>query len=188
MLPATKKASTSRLNSSTSQTPDGSIKVGYVRRAHGIKGAVIVRVLDDEHEQFAPGRQLATDRAGHPTLAVRSAHPHRDGLLVRFDGIDDRNEAETLRGTSLLVTADERRELDDGEFWPEQLIGLRVLDPEGHNIGEIAALEPGGAQDRLIITTAGGTFAVPFVDAIVTNVDLADGCVVVDAPVGLLGD
>ncbi len=182
----TKKASTSRLNSSTSNSQDGSIKVGYVRRAHGIRGAVIVRVLGDEVEQFGVGCNLATDSEKHPELTVVSAHPHREGLLVAFEGVTDRNESETLRGASFLIALEDRRSLDDDEFWPEQLIGLQVVDPAGVRLGVIAELVSGGPQDRLMVETEQGIFAVPFVAAIVRSVDIAAGLAVVDAPAGLL--
>ena len=118
MLQVTKRASTSRLSSSINRSPDDSVKVGYVRRAHGIKGAAIVRVLNDEYEQFGAGRVLSTDHTEFPSLTVSSANPHKDGLLAAFVEVIDRNQAETLRGTSFYVPAEDRRQLDEGEYWP----------------------------------------------------------------------
>lgn len=181
-----KRDSTSRLNSSTSQSRDEPVKIGYVRRAHGIKGAVVVRVLGEEFDRFSAGSVLSSDNSRFASLSVLSAQPHRDGLLVVFEEVSDRNESETLRGTSFLISADERRDLDSDEFWPEQLVGLRVVDPTGGQIGGVVDLVVGAAQDRLVITTPSGTFEVPFVSAIVTSVDIEGGVVVIDAPEGLL--
>jgi 16S rRNA processing protein RimM len=174
------------LNSSTNQAPDESIKIGYIRRAHGIKGAVIVRVLGDETDRFAVGSVLSTDNGRYPDLTLLSSQPHPDGLLVVFEEVADRNESEQLRGTSFLISADQRRNLDDDEFWPEQLVGMRAVNPAGEQLGGISDLITGDAQDRLVIATAAGTFEVPFVSAIVTKVDVGEGIVVVDAPEGLL--
>lgn len=185
MPPVTKRVSTSRLSSSTSGPPPESIKVGYVRRAHGIKGAVIVRVLDDEVAQFGVGNSISTDSSDHPSLTVRAAQPHKDGLLVFFEDVSDRNVAETLRGTSFLVMQHERRQLDEDEFWPEQLIGLRVVDSTGTEIGTVADLVAGGGQDRLTVETDAGLFPVPFVAALVPEVNLPAGYIVLDAPDGL---
>lgn len=173
------------MSSSTSGLPPESTKVGYVRRAHGIKGAVIVRVLGEEVAQFAVGSSIRTDNKNHPSLTVDAAQSHKDGLLVVFEGITDRNIAETLRGTSFVVRPGDRRQLDQDEFWPEQLIGLRVVAPDGNDIGTVAELSTGGAQDRLMVTTDTGTFAVPFVAALVPVVDVEAGRIVVDAPDGL---
>jgi len=183
-----KRASTSRLSSSTSTPGSGAIKVGYVRRAHGIKGAVIVRVLGDMPEQFAAGATLTTDNSEHPELTVQSEQPHKEGLLVVFDGITDRNAAEDLRGVSFLIRPDQRRDLDEDEFWPDHLIGLEAADPEGRRIGGVVDVITGAAQDRLVVEIGEGSFEVPFVAAIVTDVDLETGVVVIDAPDGLFGD
>ena len=185
MPPVTKRVSTSRLSSSTSGPSPESIKVGYVRRAHGIKGAVVVRVLGDEVAQFAVGNSIATDNKDHPSLTVRAAQAHADGLLVTFEGVADRNLAEALRGTSFVVNPQDRRKLDEDEFWPEQLVGLRVIDPDGTDIGRVADLGAGGAQDRLMVETDDGIFAVPFVAALVPEVNIEAGHIVVDAPGGL---
>ena len=74
------------------------IPVGYVRRAHGIAGAVIVRPLtDDPDGRFATGAMFATDDDSPRTMEVESVGPHKDGLLVRFVGVTDRSSSEALR-------------------------------------------------------------------------------------------
>lgn len=161
------------------------MKVGWVRRAHGIKGAVIVRVLDDEQIQFTPDRVLGTDHAGYPELTVVAGHPHQDGMLVTFAEIPDRNEAENVRGTSLFIAADERRPLGEDEYRSEQLIGLEVVDAAGEKLGSIADLVVGSGQDRLVVATPSGERDIPFVGAIVTRIDLDAGHVIVDPPDGL---
>lgn len=168
--------------------PPGTVKVGYVSRAHGIKGAVIVRDLGDEGAQFAPGRELISDGAGIPVLTVAAAHPHKDGILVLFEQVTDRNQAEGLRGVSLYVDIAERRGLEADEYWPEQLIGLAVISIDGIPLGEVIDLIAGSVQDRLVVATADGDREVPFVAAIVTSVDIEGGRVVVDPPRGLLSE
>jgi 16S rRNA processing protein RimM len=164
---------------------DGFVEVGYVSRAHGVKGSVIVRVIGDEAGQFTPDRLLGTDRPTLPGLTVLAAHPHKDGLLVTFAEITDRNRAEELKGTLLLIGAAERRTLDDDEYWPDQLIGLAVVTGDGLRVGEVTDVIT-GPQDRLVVSTHDGDREVPFVRAIVTDVELGSGFVVIDPPDGLL--
>lgn len=175
--------------SSSTNTPSGrsdkSIKIGYVRRAHGIKGAVVVRPLTDDASRFAVGSVLDTDRSALPTVTVEAMQPHSDGLLVSFAGVSDRTAAEQLKGTSFLIEPDDRRDLSDDEFWPDQLIGLRVIDANGTEFGIVADVVTGAAQDRLQVQGDGGQFEIPFVAAIVTNVDVSGGVVTVDMPVGM---
>lgn len=189
MPPATKKASTYRLSSSTDSAATGSasIKVGYVRRAHGIKGAVVVKALTDDPDRFVPGRTLSTDREDLD-LTIDTVQPHKDGLLVAFSGVSDRATAESLRGISLLIEPADRRDLDPDEFWPEQLVGLRVFTVSGSELGRVATVIEGSAQDRLAVAGPGGDFEVPFVAALVPEVDVVAGRVVVDLPAGLVGD
>jgi 16S rRNA processing protein RimM len=161
------------------------VKVGYIRRAHGVRGAVVVRSLSDDPERFAIGARFRTDSSTHPVLTVASVQPHKDGLLIAFDGLEDRDQAEALRGTSLLISADQRRELSADEFWADQLEGLTVVGVDGHSYGIVVAVVTGQAQDRLQVEGEDGTFDVPFVDALVPRVDLEAQQIVVDLPDGL---
>lgn len=117
---------------------------------------------------------------------VTDAEPYRNDLLVRFAEIGDRTGAEALRGTSLTIDAADRRELGDGEFWVEDLVGCDVVGQDGASIGVIESVEFGAAQDRLAVRTEAGLFEVPFVDAIVPDVDLESRTVFVTPPEGLL--
>jgi 16S rRNA processing protein RimM len=179
------------LSSSTDSVTDRAdspfIKVGFVRRAHGVRGAMIVKPLSDDPARFDAGRILSTDNPALPTFSIATVQPHKDGLLVSAAEVTDRDHATSLQGTSLLVPRSARRRLDPDEYWPEQLVGLDVVDPTGHHLGRIRGVLE-GAQVRLEVERGGGTYLVPFVAAIVTHVDIASGRVVVDAPQGLLGE
>lgn len=164
------------MNSSTDR-----IEVGRIGRPHGVRGAVTV--VAGEPSWFAPGAEFGLDRGG--TVRVRSARPHRDrGMLVAFEGVSDRSAAEALRGAVLTVAAAARHDLEPGAWWPEQLVGLRVVGPTGEPLGEVSGVVVGDAQDRLAITTPGGrTVEIPFVDDLVD--DPEDGRIVIRPPEGL---
>ncbi|WP_338009754.1 ribosome maturation factor RimM [Janibacter hoylei] len=100
----------------------------------------------------------------------------------------DRTGAESLRGTRLVLAADQPDPSEDDEGWYEEdLVGLTAVDPTGTVVGEVVALELGAAQDRLRLRRPdGGETLVPFVEAIVPEVDPEAGRLVVDAPPGLL--
>jgi 16S rRNA processing protein RimM len=148
-------------------------------------GAVVVRAVDEEVDRFDRGLVLGTDNPEFPQLTVGSVRQHKDGLLVLFEELANRNEAEVLRGTSLLVSSQDRRQLDDDEYWPEQLVGLRVVDSGGEQLGVVSDLVVGSAQDRLVVTAGETIVEVPFVAALVPSIDLVGKVVVVDAPEGL---
>jgi len=169
------------LNSST----DGRIPVGRVAKPHGVRGEVAVQLLTDHPDRFVPGT-IFPGEAGAPPLVVATARSHHGRLLVRFEGIEDRDQAESLRGALLLIPVAERRELGLDEFWPESLAGLRASSVQGEHLGTVTGVITGEAQDRLVVETGpGARVEVPFVSEIVLDVDEAAGTVVIDAPEGL---
>jgi 16S rRNA processing protein RimM len=166
---------------------DARVPVGYVRRAHGIRGEVILRPLTDNPERFAVGSRMLTDETPPREVAVVSRRVHKDGVLVGFEGVDDRSAAEGLQGVTLTIARSERRTLDEDEYWPEDLQGLVVVTPDGEHVGTVTGVVLGEAQDRLVVTTgAGSQVEVPFVDALVGEVHPSLGHLVVDLPEGLL--
>lgn len=160
--------------------------VARVGRAHGLRGEVTVEVRTDVPERrFAIGSVLGTDPADRGPLTVRSARDHNGVLLLGFDGVHSREEAEALRGTTLLVAADSSDEPD--AWYDHELVGLAVRGPDGSPLGEVVGLLTGGAQDLLEVRpSAGGeNVLVPFVSALVPVVDVPGGFVVVDPPGGM---
>lgn len=163
--------------------------IGRVGRAHGIGGEVTVDVRTDSPEvRFAAGARLETDPAERGPLTVRRARWHSGRLLVCFEGLTDRNAAEALRGTLLVADSSTSPAPEDpDEFWDHQLTGLSAVTTGGVVLGEVAEVaHPPGADVLVIRTPTGGELLVPFVRAIVPEVDVAGGRVVVDPPEGLL--
>lgn len=164
------------------------LAVGRIGRAHGVRGEVSVEIrTDDPGARFAPGSSLATDPASAGPLTVETVRSHSGRLLVRFAGFEDRTAAEALRGTLLLVdSADIPPTEDPDEFHDHELIGLGAVTTDGTEVGEIADVEHPG-QDLLVVRTPDGRdVLVPFVGAIVVDVDVPAGRVVLDPPPGLL--
>ena len=165
--------------------------VGRVAKAHGITGEVVVDIRTDDPEvRFAPGNTLrakASRGAPDGSYTVESARTHGNRLLVRLAGVADRNAAEALRGTLFVVdSADLPPPEDPEEFYDHQLVGLAVVDLDGQPIGEVTGVAH-GAQDLLEIrATDGRETLVPFVAALVPEVDVPAGRVVIADRPGLV--
>jgi 16S rRNA processing protein RimM len=159
--------------------------VGRITRAHGIRGEVLVGVHTDEpDERFAVGSVLDTD-AG--PLTVAASRWHSGQLLVRFAGVSDRNDAEELRGRLLTVDTSSLPPTDDpDEFRDHELIGLAVTTVAGDAVGEVTDVLHLGQDVLQVRRSDGGEVLVPFVKAIVPDVDIAAGIVRIDPPLGLL--
>jgi 16S rRNA processing protein RimM len=121
-------------------------------------------------------------------LTVARARWHQSTLLVTFEELPDRNAAEAARGTVLYATiAHDEVPEDPDEFYDHQLEGLDVVDLDGTHLGTVKGLVHGSAQDLLTVRTADGRDAlVPFVSALVPEVDLAAGRLVVADRPGLV--
>jgi len=166
-------------------TPDR-IPVGYVRRAHGLRGDVLIRPMSDDPARFAVGAGFLSDEIPRRPLDIAAIRAHTEGLLVKFTQIGDRSAAESLRGVTLTIGADERRSLDVDEYWPEDLQGVTAYSTSGVILGEVAAVVTGGAQDRLVVKTSDGKHVeIPFVAALVPDVDVAGSRITLDPPPGL---
>jgi 16S rRNA processing protein RimM len=146
-----------------------------------------VEVRTDVPElRFTDGAQFTTEPVDRGPLTLNTAREHNGVLLLTFEGVADRTAAEALRGTLLLVDAAASDEPD--AWYDDELVGLRAENVDGALLGEVVGLQTGGAQDLLEIRPSGAareTVLVPFVRALVPEVDVAGGRVVVDPPGGL---
>jgi 16S rRNA processing protein RimM len=150
-----------------------------------LRGFVLVHSETDNPARFRSGSRLETD-AGE-TLEVASASISEAGVvLVRFDGVSDRTAAEALRGVSLWIEEADRRALGPDEYWPDDLVGYAVVSTAGVLLGTVTGLVEGAAQDRLVVATPAGVTEVPFVTALVPEVDPIARTVVVDDIEGLI--
>jgi 16S rRNA processing protein RimM len=174
--------------------PPIEVVVGRVGKPHGLRGEVTVDVRTDEPElRFDYGATLrAVPLPGSAsrlsTLTVSTTRWHQGVLLVRFEELPDRDAAESARGTVLHATlaADASPE-DPEEFYAHELVGLAAYDVSGTLLGEVTALATGAAQDLLTVRTPDGRDAlVPFVAALVPEVDVAGGRVVIADRPGLV--
>ncbi len=174
---------------------DLEVVVGRVGRPHGVHGEVAVEPrTDDPERRYAPGARLlcrgapGAPAAAYEVVTVATTRRHQHRLLVRFEEVSDRTAAEPLRGVLLAVVPDPTETPEDPEeFFDHQLRGLRVCGGAGQPVGVVVDVLHPGAQDLLVVARdAGGETLVPFVQALVPEVDLDAGRLVVADLPGLL--
>jgi 16S rRNA processing protein RimM len=165
--------------------------VGRVVKAHGVTGEVIVEVrTDDPDLRFTVGSSLRgrPSRGGPESrYVIESVREHSGRLLVRLEGVADRNAADALRGTLFVVDSEDLPPVEDpDEFYDHQLEGLQVVTTTGIAVGSVAEVLHTAAGELLSIRSEEGEVLVPFVSAIVTSVSLTDRTIEIDPPEGLL--
>jgi 16S rRNA processing protein RimM len=167
------------------------VRVGRLTKAHGLKGALKIELYtDDPDRRFTPGAsftlQVPTSSPWHgKSLELIELRWYNGSAVGFFAGVTDRTEAETLVKAILWVDQDPAQLPDEQDAWYDyQLVGLRALR-DGVEVGTVARVDHLPAQDLLAIATASGEVLVPFVAAIVPNVDITAGTVTLTPPTGL---
>ncbi|MCR8670461.1 ribosome maturation factor RimM [Agrococcus sp. HG114] len=168
------------------------LRVGRLSRAHGLKGAIKVELYtDDPGRRFVPGARFAlqvpTSSKWHgKSLELVELRVYNGSPVAFFKGVEDRTEAESLVKAVLWVEQDATELPAEPDAWyVHQLAGLEV-HRDGERIGRVVRVDAMPGQDMLIIERAGEEVMVPFVKAIVPEVDLRAGRIVITPPPGLL--
>jgi 16S rRNA processing protein RimM len=172
----------------------GFLVVGHLNKPQGTKGEFFVWPLTDHPESvFAPGvvLSLGTEEQDQPDpdlppLRVVAARPFRRGVLVSFGGVDDRNQADLLRGRYLYRRTEDLEPLAEGEVFYHQLLGMEVVTVGGASLGHVQEVYELRPADLLEVSGANGSIMIPYLDHVIVDVDVEAGRMVVDPPDGLL--
>jgi 16S rRNA processing protein RimM len=167
--------------------------VGRVRKAHGVRGELVVEPYTSAPEvMFASGARVVAGTVdgevadGAPTLTVRKSSPFKGGLIVAFAEIADRNAAELWRERYVLVPTDELTPPGDDEVFQHELIGMRVERLGGEAVGTVAALYELPQGVMLEVGEGRGSVLVPYRAEVVRRVDVEARVIVIEPPDGLL--
>lgn len=153
------------------------LEVGRIVKVHGLAGEVVVVLTTDRAERLDPGSVL---RSSAGELVVRRARPHQRRWIVSFEGVTGRNEAEALKGTTLLAAP-----IDDSSvLWVDELVGADVVEMATRLLlGRVVAVEANPASDLLVLDS-GGLVPLRFVSRREPG---APARLLVEIPPGLLG-
>ena len=167
--------------------------VGHLNKAHGTKGEIFIWPLTDHPEStFALGVELYLGDANGdlpsdpPTLRIESSRAYRRGFLVRFEGVQDRGGMEGLLGRYVMRSMDQIEELEEGETFYHDLLGMEVVTVEGEQVGEVIEVYELRPADLLEIRGPEKTFMIPYISEMIQSVSVADNRIVLDPPPGLL--
>ena len=172
-------------------TPPPLLAVGRLARAHGIRGRVLVAPFNDKSEGLERASALWLARQGSPEARryeVAFAERVDLGYIFQLRGVDDRNTSETLRGLEVRVAREELPELDEGELYAADLIGLTAFDlraPEPRPaLGVVSSLEQAGPNELLVLQLSSGAQAlVP--QGFIREADLEKRQLLLELPDGL---
>ena len=179
------------MSKKTEGTPEGRYEIGKIVGAHGVRGDMLLLPLTDFPERFLGMKKLDVTLPGKPMRAytVSRIEPYegKNTFFLRLLGVEGRDAAEALRGAVVTVAKDERVELEEDEYWLDDIIGLAVFDAAtGDKLGEITEVMYTGSNDVYVVKTSdGASKAIPAVADVIKNVDTAKGTMTVNIPEGL---
>lgn len=168
------------------------LAVGHIRRPHGVRGEVRAEVLTDWPERVEEHGAVYLASPDAPTdvrrYEVEKVRPHKDVLLLKLAGCDDRDQAEELRGMLVQVPVEEAVPLEEGEYYHHQLLELEVETEGGERLGRVAQILQTGANDVYVVRGPQGELLLPAVDEVIRQVDLLRGRMVVRPLPGMRED
>lgn len=132
-------------------------QVGAVSSAHGVRGEVKVYPMTDDPMRYKKLKQVIVQKknGAEETLAVESARFFKNMVLLKWKGIETRDDAEAYRGSALFVSREEAVPLKENEYFIADLIGLSVFADDGSALGELTDVLQTGANDVYEVTTPG---------------------------------
>jgi len=170
--------------------PDAWVPLADVARPHGVRGELRLRLfngdsdllldLDEVLVRFARGDGNGSSGHGKETLMrVEGARRANDAILAKLEGVDDRSQAEALRGAVVCARRADFPPLEDDEFYVCDVEGARVVVDGGEELGLVIELKNYPTTDVLVVTAKDGgrPWEVPLVEAVVKSVDVAAGVV-----------
>lgn len=177
--------------------PAGHLLVGLLHKPHGLGGEITAQLLSDVPERFdigavvymslppgPAGRKSAPPGGGASPIEIVGSRRNQGRWLLRLEGCHSREDADELRGALLSIPESEAI-IAEGQFLPDELVGLEVVSAGGEQIGVVAEVLDYPAQDILEVRTEHGSRMIPFVRELVPRVDLDEGVITLSADLDL---
>ena len=152
-------------------------QVGVITAPHGVRGEVKVFPTTDDNARFKNLKTVLLDQGrGTRELEIEGVKFFKNMVILKFKGIDDRNDVERMRQAKLLVTRENAVELGKDEYFIADLIGIQVVSDEGEELGTISDVLQTGANDVYVVSKDGAKdLLIPAIHACIQNVDVAAG-------------
>jgi 16S rRNA processing protein RimM len=170
---------------------DKYFNVGKIVNTHGIRGEVrVISRTDFPEERYKVGNTLFLFMPGSKDpieLVVKSHRTHKNFNLLTFEGYDNVNQVESMKGGILKVPESQRGELEEGEFYFQDIIGCNMVTTEGEEIGKVVEILTPGANDVWVVKgSKGKEVLIPYIEDIVKKVDINGKTIVIEPMEGLL--
>jgi 16S rRNA processing protein RimM len=150
------------------------LPIGRVIKTHGVKGKVKAEYFGEDLHRFSHYREIfIVGEKGRPEpYELIEAIPRPPGLILRLKGIEKIEEAESLRGKEIFIKKEALLELEEGEYYWADLLGMRVETREGKGIGKVKEIFSTGAHDVYVVEGKRGEILLPATEEVIQSIDL----------------
>ena len=164
------------------------VSIGYISRAHGIRGEIVVNPITDEPDQFWNDMEffILTRHNDRQKIEIENIREGNAKLIVKLRQIDDRNAAEELRGSYIQRRVEQGPALEDDEYYIFDLIGLEVKTIDGRELGRIVDVLTMPANDVYVVRSKSGEFLIPAIRDVIKKIDLNNEIMLIEPIDGLL--
>ncbi len=163
------------------------LAIGQIKKAHGLRGEVTIEVMTDFPERFDEMKVVYVgDKVSAKLFAVAATRWHKSQVLLQFEGVTDRTQAETFKGLYLKIPVSEAKQLAPDDYYDYQLQGLAVVTDEGELLGPVVEIIETGANDVYVVSGEQAEILLPATQEVVLKVDLESRRMIVHVLDGLL--
>jgi 16S rRNA processing protein RimM len=172
-------------------TEEDYVIIGQITGVHGLHGSLKVNSHTDSLDLYKKGEQLLIRGSGKALsipercLTIQSVSPYKKKILLKFDEISDIDSAERLIGADIFIPREKFPELEDGEFYWVDIIGLSVFTVNGESLGRVDSIFPTGSNDVYVVKGKGKEILIPALESVIRSIDLDAGVMTVELPEGL---
>ena len=170
---------------------NGVILIGKIIGAHGTNGTSRVYSFAESITVFEAGRSIVVrfPDGRENSFEISWAKPHKRILLLALKGVTDRNQAEELTGSELLIEKASLPELDDNTYYWFDIIGMSVFDLDGNYLGQVTSVMTTGSNDVYVVRNTQKEetkeILIPALESVVVEMDIDRQIMRVDLPEGL---
>jgi len=145
--------------------------VGYLRRAHGVHGEMVMQVITDFPARLKAKSKVFVGKHYHP-MTVQSIRAHSEGMIIKFDEFHNPEDTANYRNQFVYVTSADRPKLPKGQFYIHELVGFDVVDEEEKSFGTLSDVLQTGANDVYVVTQPDGKeILLPVIASVVLDID-----------------
>lgn len=164
------------------------LEIGQIVNTFGIKGMVKVRPFTDNIERFNKLKKVyVVNKNARKELKIEEVKYHKNMVLVKFEGVENLEDAENYRNYYLEIDRKDAKPLEEGNYYIVDLLGLDVYEEEGNFLGKLEDIYNTGSNDIYVVKSEDGKqVLLPAIKDVIKKIDIENKKIIVHLIKGLI--